>query len=121
MPKDKLQVFDKVVDNIHKIPGKVGEDIQRKCYKLISANKDHKEIQSIAKVFKGKSNAQLIGMNIESAVCFKYAPVTSAEVERNSFWLLQLTALHTSSTEILFAWPFTRSIFFVEAFSNILQ
>ncbi|KRX18112.1 hypothetical protein T07_3855 [Trichinella nelsoni] len=80
---DKLQVFDKVSDDIHKIPGKVGEDIQRKCDKLISANKDLKEIQSIAEVFKGKSNAQLIGMNIESAVCFKYAPVTSAEVERN--------------------------------------
>ncbi|KRX29875.1 hypothetical protein T05_8005 [Trichinella murrelli] len=27
----------------------------------------------------GKSNAQVIRMNIESAVCFKYAPVTSAE------------------------------------------
>ncbi|KRZ52531.1 Gypsy retrotransposon integrase-like protein 1 [Trichinella nativa] len=79
---DKLQVFDKVIDDIHKIPGKVGEDIQRKCDKLISANKDLKEIQSIAEVFKGKSNAQLIGMNIESAVCFKYEPVTSAEVER---------------------------------------
>ncbi|KRX35020.1 hypothetical protein T05_9605 [Trichinella murrelli] len=63
---DKLQVFDKVIDDIHKIPGKI-------------ANKDLKEIQSIAEVLKGKSNAQLIGMNIESAVCFKYAPVTSAE------------------------------------------
>ncbi|KRY46000.1 hypothetical protein T03_11312 [Trichinella britovi] len=45
----------------------------------IPTNKDLKEIQSIAEVLKGKSNAQLIGMNIESAVCFKYAPVTSAE------------------------------------------
>ncbi|KRY47112.1 hypothetical protein T03_15342 [Trichinella britovi] len=80
---DILQVFGKVIDDIHKIPGKVGEDIQRKCDKLISANKDLKEIQSIAEVFKGKSNAQLIGMNIQSAVCFKYAPVTSAEVERS--------------------------------------
>ncbi|KRZ49538.1 hypothetical protein T02_5776 [Trichinella nativa] len=53
-------------DDIQKIPGKV-------------ANKDLEEIQSIAEVCKGKSNAQLIGMNIESAVCFKYAPVTSAE------------------------------------------
>ncbi|KRY27039.1 hypothetical protein T01_13927 [Trichinella spiralis] len=67
---DKLRVFDKVIDDIYKIPGKV-------------ANKDPKEIQSIAEFFKGKSNAQLIGMNIESAVCFKYAPVTSAEVERS--------------------------------------
>ncbi|XP_003372896.1 hypothetical protein Tsp_10453 [Trichinella spiralis] len=60
---DRLQVFDKVIDSIHKIPGIVGEDIK--------------------KVLKGKSNAQLIGMNTESAVCFKYAPVTSAEVERS--------------------------------------
>ncbi|KAL1228665.1 High osmolarity signaling protein [Trichinella spiralis] len=35
------------IDDIHKIPGKK---------------------------YKGKSNAQLIGMNIEFAVCFKYAP-----------------------------------------------
>ncbi|KRX51820.1 Upstream activation factor subunit spp27 [Trichinella sp. T9] len=47
------------------------------------SNKDLREIQSIAEVFKGKSNAQLIGMNIESAVCFKYAPVTSAEMRRS--------------------------------------
>ncbi|KRX49319.1 hypothetical protein T06_5180, partial [Trichinella sp. T6] len=32
-------------------------------------------------LFKGKSNAQLIGMNIQSAVCFKYAPVASAEID----------------------------------------
>ncbi|KRX50814.1 hypothetical protein T05_15498 [Trichinella murrelli] len=68
--KDRLQVFDNISDDIHKIPGKV-------------ANKDLKEIQSIAEFFKGKSNAQLIGMNIESAICFKYAPVTLAEAERN--------------------------------------
>ncbi|KRX29112.1 hypothetical protein T05_1421 [Trichinella murrelli] len=37
-------------------------------------------MKSIAEVLKGKSNAQLIGMNTESAVCFKYAPVTSAEL-----------------------------------------
>ncbi|KRX38199.1 hypothetical protein T09_8876, partial [Trichinella sp. T9] len=68
---DRLQVFDKVINNIHKIPGIVGEDIK--------TNKDLKEIKSIAEVLTGKSNAQLIGMNTESAVCFKYAPVTSAE------------------------------------------
>ncbi|KRZ88948.1 hypothetical protein T08_12565 [Trichinella sp. T8] len=44
-------------------------------------NKDLKEIKSIAEVLTGKSNAQVIGMNIESAVCFKYAPVTSAETD----------------------------------------
>ncbi|KRX80027.1 hypothetical protein T06_16504 [Trichinella sp. T6] len=64
---DRLQVFDKVIDNIHKIPGIVGEDIK--------------------KVLKGKSNAQLIGMNTESAVCFKYAPVTSAE-KLKEFWVV---------------------------------
>ncbi|KRY16323.1 hypothetical protein T12_10468 [Trichinella patagoniensis] len=80
MPKDKLQVFDNVSDDIHKIPGKTYKEC---CDKLISANKDLKEIQSIAEFFKGKSNAQLIGMNIESAICFKYAPVTLAEAERN--------------------------------------
>ncbi|KRY31190.1 Indoleamine 2,3-dioxygenase 1 [Trichinella spiralis] len=37
--------------------------------------------------YKGKSNAQLIGMNIESAVCFKYAPVTSAERDEVEQWL----------------------------------
>ncbi|KRX32496.1 hypothetical protein T05_11221 [Trichinella murrelli] len=70
---DRLQVFDKVIDNIHKIPGIVGEDIK--------TNKYLKEIKSIAEVLTGKSNAQVIGMNIESAVCFKYAPVTSAETD----------------------------------------
>ncbi|KRZ91574.1 hypothetical protein T08_14590 [Trichinella sp. T8] len=47
----------------------------------LPTNKDLKEIQCIAELFKGKSNAQLIGMNIESAVCFKYAPVASAEID----------------------------------------
>ncbi|KRX72604.1 hypothetical protein T06_14409 [Trichinella sp. T6] len=57
------------MDDIHKIPGKV-------------TNKDLKEIQSIVfEVFERKCNAHVIGMNIESAVCFKYAPVTSAETD----------------------------------------
>ncbi|KRZ50913.1 hypothetical protein T02_11208 [Trichinella nativa] len=51
------------------------------CYVPSVANKDLKEIQCIAELFKGKSNAQLIGMNIQSAVCFKYAPVASAEID----------------------------------------
>ncbi|KRX32082.1 hypothetical protein T05_16299, partial [Trichinella murrelli] len=42
---DRLQAFDEVIDNIHKIPG-------------IVANKDLKEIKSIAEVLKGNSNAQ---------------------------------------------------------------
>ncbi|KRZ47931.1 hypothetical protein T02_16309 [Trichinella nativa] len=59
------------MDDIHKIPGKV-------------TNKDLKEIQSIVfEVFERKCNAHVIGMNIESAVCFKYAPVTSAEMRRS--------------------------------------
>ncbi|KRX14698.1 hypothetical protein T07_11242 [Trichinella nelsoni] len=49
-------------------------------------------MKSIAEALKGKSNAQLIGMNTESAFCFKYAPVTSAEVER-SFTQLNTTAI----------------------------
>ncbi|KRX56873.1 Indoleamine 2,3-dioxygenase 1, partial [Trichinella sp. T9] len=65
--------FVQAITFLEKRPGETLVDIP---------NKDLKEIQSIAEVFKGKSNAQLIGMNIESAVCFKYAPVTSAEVER---------------------------------------
>ncbi|XP_003369244.1 conserved hypothetical protein [Trichinella spiralis] len=59
--------FVQTITFLEKRPSKVGKDIQRKCDILISANKDLKEIQSIAKVFKGKSNAQHIGMNIESA------------------------------------------------------
>ncbi|KRX45974.1 hypothetical protein T05_11652 [Trichinella murrelli] len=66
--------FVQAITFLEKRPGETLVDIP---------NKDLKEIQSIAEVFKGKSNAQLIGMNIESAVCFKYAPVTSAEVERS--------------------------------------
>ncbi|KRX66840.1 hypothetical protein T06_4973 [Trichinella sp. T6] len=59
-PVDTLQVFDKVIDNIHKIPGIVGEDITTNIYL--------KEMKSIAEVLKRK-----IVMNTESAVCFKYA------------------------------------------------
>ncbi|KRX35653.1 hypothetical protein T05_11825 [Trichinella murrelli] len=71
------------MDDIHKIPGKV-------------TNKDLKGIQSIVfEVFETKSNAHVIGMNIESAVCFKYAPVTSAEIERSFSQLKQTTELNT--------------------------
>ncbi|KRX51817.1 hypothetical protein T09_5679 [Trichinella sp. T9] len=62
-------------------------------------NKDLREIQSIAEVFKGKSNAQLIGMNIESAVCFKYAPVTSAESKMEDEIMQWTPAVRAEATE----------------------
>ncbi|KRX75060.1 N-acetyltransferase 6 [Trichinella sp. T6] len=73
--------FVQAITFLEKRPGETLVDIP---------NKDLKEIQSkkyIAEVFKGKSNAQLIGMNIESAVCFKYAPVTSAERHEVEQWV----------------------------------
>ncbi|KRZ82589.1 hypothetical protein T08_6975 [Trichinella sp. T8] len=56
------------MDNIHKIPGIVGEDIKTNIYL--------KEMKSIAEVLKVK-----IVMNTDSTVCFTYAPVTSGETD----------------------------------------
>ncbi|KRY53477.1 hypothetical protein T03_17666 [Trichinella britovi] len=45
-------------------------------------------MKSIAEVLKGK-----IGMNTESAVCFKYAPVTSAETDNIAKWWTESSLL----------------------------
>ncbi|XP_055493525.1 uncharacterized protein LOC129698403 [Leucoraja erinacea] len=80
---NNLQVFNEVTDDLRKVPDGVGKDIQEKCERVISGNKDLEEIQNINKVLKGGCDVQGIDINMESVACFRYAPVTSAEVERS--------------------------------------
>lgn len=78
---NNLQVFNKVTEDIRKVPGDVRKGLQGKCESDFS-KQDLEEIKNIAKVLKGSCIAQDITMNIESVACFGYAQVTSAEVER---------------------------------------
>ena len=79
---NSLQVFNKVTEDICKAPGDVGKDIKAKCETVVLGNKDLQQTKNIAKVLEGSTEAEDIEMKLEDVACFKYAPVTSVEVER---------------------------------------
>lgn len=81
---NKLQTFDNVIDELRGIKGKIGEEIEEKCRKIVLANKELSRMQKIALILKGDSMTEDIAdINMETVPCFKHAPVTSAEVERS--------------------------------------
>ena len=79
---NNLQVFNKITEDISKAPGDVGKDTKAKCETVILGNKDLQQMKNIAKVLEGSTEAKDIEMKLEDVACFKYAPATSAEVER---------------------------------------
>lgn len=79
---NNMHVFKKATSCISEAPGDVGKDVKAKCERVVSGNKDLEQMKNIAKVLEGKIEADCIDLKIEDIMCFKYAPVTSVEVER---------------------------------------
>ena len=78
---NSLEKFDYIICTIVKAPGEIGSKIIKKCKYVIENNEDLEKIKTISRILQG-SNEQT-DLPPHTLACFKYAPVTSVEVERS--------------------------------------
>lgn len=74
-------VFQDAVNKIAAVPGDKGSSIFKKIERVLSANSDYIVVKNISDSFCNKQAD--VDLDLEHIVCFKYAPVTSVEVERS--------------------------------------
>nr|XP_042895595.1 uncharacterized protein LOC122268878 [Parasteatoda tepidariorum] len=79
---ESLKIFDSTIEELMSVPGPAGDRIRKKCENVISANTDFECIKDIAKVLCGDTTVELT-ISLTMASCFRYAPITSVEVERS--------------------------------------
>lgn len=79
---ESLKIFDNTIEELMSVPGPAGDRIRKKCENVISANTDFECIKDIAKVLSGDTTVELT-ISPTMASCFRYAPITSVEVERS--------------------------------------
>ena len=80
---DALKCFETIIADLTKVSGEKGKSVREKCERVVAANKDLKKIKNIGRVLEGDHNPDVEEMDPQIVACFKYAPVTSVEVERS--------------------------------------
>lgn len=77
-----MDIFRKIEDILTNIPGPKGEKIKEKCMYVIEKNEGYKTLKCYYEVMSGKAN---VNLDITPTLlnCFKYAPITSVDVERS--------------------------------------
>lgn len=79
---NSLQVVDDIVKKIQVVPGVTGRTVREKCEQVLKQNEDFQKLKGIGMILKGENNIST-AIHPETVALFKYAPVTSVEVERS--------------------------------------
>ncbi|KAF0694175.1 DUF659 domain-containing protein [Aphis craccivora] len=77
-----MDIFRKIENILTNIPGPKGEKVKEKCMYVIEKNGGYKTLKCYYEVMLGKANNNL-DTTPTLLNCFKYAPITSADVERS--------------------------------------
>lgn len=80
---DALKCFETIIVDLTKVSGEKGKSVSEKCERVVAANKDLEKMKNIGRVLEGENDADVGEMDPQTVACFKYAPVTSVEVERS--------------------------------------
>jgi hypothetical protein len=80
-----LAAIDEISEVIKAAPGVVGKKIAEKLETVLSKNPGLKVIKAISRVIGGdpSEDEDVIKLSPNEISCFKYAPVSSADVERS--------------------------------------
>ena len=85
---ENTRTFEELIDYPRRIPGAIGGKVSRKCDWVLSQNPDYKELSAIAKVLRGDVSAlNETGLSPSEVAAFKFAPITSVDVERSFSFL----------------------------------
>ena len=79
---NSLKLFDTTINSILTIEGSIGDVIWQKCEKVVKANVDLPDLRKIASLLGGDPEEHSINMSPQQICSFKFAPITSTEVER---------------------------------------
>jgi len=79
---DQLKLIEEAQSNISAVSGPFCSEIQAKLTAVVLKNKNFKILQSIANMMQGKDDGGVSGYTIKEVSAFKYAQITSVEVER---------------------------------------
>lgn len=81
---EALRVFEDFLLNLRRTPGQQGQRICEKCDAVVSRNPDLKVLQDVSKILQGDSVTEHDDrFNPSELASFKYAPITSVDVERS--------------------------------------
>lgn len=79
---NSLKVVSDLMQSINSIPGAKARTVIEKCQRVLSANRDFEKIKYIGKVLGGESSG-IIQMDPLTVARFKFAPITSVDVQRS--------------------------------------
>jgi len=82
---ETYKIIDELSETIKSSHGNVAKIVQNKLSDLLLKNKGFQSICDIAKILNGEEierNESINKLSIQEIACFKFAPVTSCDVER---------------------------------------
>ncbi|XP_060858892.1 uncharacterized protein LOC132936219 [Metopolophium dirhodum] len=84
---DSILIVEEVKAKIFQVPGNVGKSIQTKLDSVYDKNHGLKKLNTISNILAGKNHVTIQDLEEELTTsdlpCFKYAPVSSTDVERS--------------------------------------
>lgn len=84
---DSILIVEEVKAKIFQVPGNVGKSIQTKLNSVYDKNHGLKKLNTISNILAGKNHVTIQDLEEELTTsdlpCFKYAPVSSTDVERS--------------------------------------
>jgi len=82
---ESINIYEKVWINICSAQGNIAKCIENKLTAIFNKNCNFRKIEAIAKIIQGRNNNWMEDINnlsIKEILCFKYAPVTTSDVEK---------------------------------------
>ncbi|KAJ4440544.1 hypothetical protein ANN_08685 [Periplaneta americana] len=81
---EQLQIVDKVVNDLSRACGKLGDAVSMKMKNCLSKNRGYTTLCSIGRASSGENFSLLdCELNPGDIACFQFAPIVSVEVERS--------------------------------------
>ena len=82
---DALSLMDEVKKSVDRIPGEKGQKLSAKVEDVLARNPDVGVLKAIDSTLRGEDSSAVLPPTMTPAdmACFKYAPVTSVDVERS--------------------------------------
>ena len=77
-----MKIVHDAVQWLETVPEKQGSLFREKCKKLFSKNYDFDKLTNISKILQG-DNSVVVETGPSVLICFKFAPITSVDVERS--------------------------------------
>ena len=80
---NSINIVNSVIEGICEVSGSKGHIIKKKCENVFLKNEDFETVKDLAAILSGDFRAKSVNYDASEIASFKYAPVTSVDVERS--------------------------------------